>query len=78
MASQRSSTFGGGTFDISLLSIDDDVFEVLATASDTHLGGGDWGNGVMDHFIKAHDTKTGPDVSQNQHAFGKLNGEAKL
>ncbi|KAH9911205.1 heat shock protein 70 family [Fomitopsis serialis] len=43
---------GGGTFDVSLLSIDDGVFEVLATAGDTHLGGEDFDNRVMDYLIK--------------------------
>jgi molecular chaperone DnaK (HSP70) len=43
----------GGTFDVSLLSIDDGVFDVLATADDTYLGGEDFDNHVMDHFTKA-------------------------
>lgn len=43
---------GGGTFDVSLLSIDGGVFEVLATAGDTHLGGEDFDNRVIDHFVK--------------------------
>lgn len=68
---------GGGTFDVSLLSIDDGVFEVLATAGDTHLGGEDFDNRVMDHFIKAYKTKTGTDVSQNQRALGKLKREVE-
>jgi len=54
---------GGGAFDVSLLSIDDGVFEVLATASDTHLGGEDFDNRVVDHFIKPFKTKTGTNVS---------------
>jgi len=43
---------GGGTFDVSLLSIDKGVYEVLATSGDTHLGGEDFDNRVMDYFIK--------------------------
>ena len=43
---------GGGTFDVSVLSIDNGVFEVLATAGDTHLGGEDFDQRVTDHFIK--------------------------
>merc|ERR1712038_1082736 len=43
---------GGGTFDVSLLSIDDGVFEVKATAGDTHLGGEDFDNLLVDHFVK--------------------------
>ena len=68
---------GGGTFDVSLLSIDDGVFEVLATAGDTHLGGEDFDNRVMDHFIKTHKTKTGTDLSQNQRALSKLKREVE-
>jgi len=43
---------GGGTFDVSLLTIDNGVFEVLATDGDTHLGGEDFDQKVMDYFIK--------------------------
>ena len=68
---------GGGTFDVSLLSIDDGVFEVLATAGDTHLGGEDFDNRVMDHFSKAYKTKTGTDISQNHRALGKLKREVE-
>ncbi|KAF8287734.1 HSP70-domain-containing protein [Clavulina sp. PMI_390] len=68
---------GGVTFDVSLLSSDDGVFEVLATASDTHLGGEDFDNCVMDRFIKLYQTKTSTDVSSNQRALGKLKREAE-
>ncbi|KAG6920083.1 hypothetical protein DXG01_010151 [Tephrocybe rancida] len=63
---------GGGTFDVSLLSIEDGVFEVLATAGDTHLGGEDFDNRVIEHLVKVYKTKTGTDVSRNQRAMGKL------
>merc|ERR1711944_313780 len=43
---------GGGTFDVSILSIDDGIFEVKATAGDTHLGGEDFDNRLVDHFVK--------------------------
>ena len=43
---------GGGTFDVSLLSIDDGVFEVKATHGDTHLGGEDFDNRLVQHFIQ--------------------------
>lgn len=69
--------FGGGTFDVSLLSIDDGVFEVLATAGDMHLGGEDFDNRIMDHLIKADNTKTGTDVSQNMRTLGKLKREVE-
>ncbi|KAF8662763.1 hypothetical protein AX16_001121 [Volvariella volvacea WC 439] len=68
---------GGGTFDVSLLSIEDGVFEVLATAGDTHLGGEDFDNRVMDYFIKLYKKKTGTDVSKNLRALGKLKREVE-
>ncbi|KAI5452986.1 ATPase with role in protein import into the ER [Naganishia albida] len=68
---------GGGTFDVSLLSIEEGVFEVLATAGDTHLGGEDFDNRVMAYFIKQYKTKTGTDVSKNNRALGKLKREVE-
>ena len=68
---------GGGTFDVSLLSIDDGVFEVLATAGDTHLGGEDFDNRVIDYLIKSYKKKTGTDVSKNLRALGKLKREVE-
>jgi heat shock protein 5 len=68
---------GGGTFDVSLLSIDDGVFEVLATAGDTHLGGEDFDNRVIDYLVKSYKKKTGTDVSQNLRAMGKLKREVE-
>ncbi|KAK7045728.1 ATPase with role in protein import into the ER [Paramarasmius palmivorus] len=68
---------GGGTFDVSLLSIEDGVFEVLATAGDTHLGGEDFDNRVIDYFVKSYNKKTGVDVSKNQRALGKLKKEVE-
>jgi hypothetical protein len=68
---------GGGTFDVSLLSIDDGVFEVLATAGDTHLGGEDFDQRVMDHLIKQYKKKTGTDASTNLRAMGKLKREVE-
>ncbi|KAF7375953.1 Heat shock protein 70 [Mycena sanguinolenta] len=67
---------GGGTFDVSLLSIEDGVFEVLATAGDTHLGGEDFDNRVMDHLTKSYKKKTGTDVTGNARALGKLKRES--
>lgn len=43
---------GGGTFDVSLLAIDEGVFEVKATAGDTHLGGEDFDNRLLNHFVQ--------------------------
>lgn len=69
---------GGGTFDVSLLSIEDGVFEVLATAGETHLGGEDFDNRVIDYLVKNYNKKTGTDVSKNQHAMSKLKKAAEL
>ena len=68
---------GGGTFDVSLLSIDDGVFEVLATAGDTHLGGEDFDNRVIEYMLKQYQKKTGTDVSKNLRALGKLKREVE-
>jgi hypothetical protein len=68
---------GGGTFDVSLLSIEDGVFEVLATAGDTHLGGEDFDNRVIDYFVKEYKKKSGSDVSANKRAMGKLKREVE-
>ncbi|KAG2006028.1 heat shock protein [Coprinopsis cinerea AmutBmut pab1-1] len=68
---------GGGTFDVSLLSIDDGVFEVLATAGDTHLGGEDFDNRIIEYLTKQYKKKTGTDVSRNLRALGKLKREVE-
>ncbi|KAF7321453.1 hypothetical protein MKEN_00665800 [Mycena kentingensis (nom. inval.)] len=68
---------GGGTFDVSLLSIEDGVFEVLATAGDTHLGGEDFDNNVIEYLVQTHKRKTGVDVRSNARAMGKLKREAE-
>ncbi|KAJ7647585.1 heat shock protein 70 family [Roridomyces roridus] len=68
---------GGGTFDVSLLSVEDGVFEVLSTAGDTHLGGEDFDNRVADHLIKTYEKKTGRNVSNDQRALGKLKREVE-
>jgi heat shock protein 5 len=68
---------GGGTFDVSLLSIQDGVFEVMATAGDTHLGGEDFDNRIIDHLVSQYKTRTGIDVSTNLRAMSKLKREAE-
>ncbi|KAL2856048.1 Hsp70 protein-domain-containing protein [Aspergillus pseudoustus] len=68
---------GGGTFDVSLLSIDDGVFEVLATAGDTHLGGEDFDHRVMDYFVKQYNKKNNVDVTKDLKAMGKLKREVE-
>jgi heat shock protein 5 len=68
---------GGGTFDVSLLSIDNGVFEVLATAGDTHLGGEDFDHRVMDYFVKQYNKKNNTDVKKDLKAMGKLKREVE-
>jgi heat shock protein 1/8 len=63
---------GGGTFDVSLLTIDDGVFEVKATAGDTHLGGEDFDQRMMEHFVREFKSKTKKDISKNDRALRRL------
>jgi heat shock protein 5 len=66
---------GGGTFDVSLLTIDSGVFEVIATNGDTHLGGEDFDNRVLDFLIKKIKKTHNQDVSKNKGAIQKLKTE---
>ena len=66
---------GGGTFDVSLLTIDNGVFEVLATNGDTHLGGEDFDQRTMEYFIKLIKKKTGKDLRKDNRAVQKLRRE---
>ncbi|XP_070581942.1 endoplasmic reticulum chaperone BiP-like [Ptychodera flava] len=68
---------GGGTFDVSLLTIDNGVFEVVATNGDTHLGGEDFDQRVMEHFIKLYKKKKGKDVRKDNRAVQKLRREVE-
>ncbi|KAL1822300.1 hypothetical protein ACET3Z_009078 [Daucus carota] len=68
---------GGGTFDVSILTIDNGVFEVLATNGDTHLGGEDFDQRIMEYFIKLIKKKHGKDISKDNRALGKLRREAE-
>lgn len=63
---------GGGTFDVSVLTIDAGVFEVRATAGDTHLGGEDFDNRLVTHFVDEFLRKHGKDVSGNKRALRRL------
>jgi L1 cell adhesion molecule like protein len=63
---------GGGTFDVSLLSIDEGVFEVKATAGDTHLGGEDFDNRMVSHFVNEFKRKHKKDISGNPRALRRL------
>lgn len=68
---------GGGTFDVSILTIDNGVFEVVSTAGDTHLGGEDFDHRIMDYFIKLIKKKHHVDVSKDGRALQKLRREAE-
>ena len=63
---------GGGTFDVSLLTIDDGVFEVRATAGDTHLGGEDFDNRMVDYFVLEFKKKYNKDLRENPRALRRL------
>lgn len=63
---------GGGTFDVSLLSIDEGVFEVKATAGDTHLGGEDFDQRMMDHFCKEFKRQHKLDITSSDRAVRRL------
>lgn len=68
---------GGGTFDVTLLTIDNGVFEVLATNGDTHLGGEDFDQRVMQYFIKAVKKRDGLDITTDKRALQKLRREVE-
>jgi L1 cell adhesion molecule like protein len=63
---------GGGTFDVSILSIEDGIFEVKSTAGDTHLGGEDFDNRIVDHFVKEFQRKHKKDITGNKRALRRL------
>ena len=68
---------GGGTFDVSLLSIEGGVFEVLATAGDTHLGGEDFDNKLVKYLTRVFKKNHDIDISTNKKAHSKLKREAE-
>jgi L1 cell adhesion molecule like protein len=63
---------GGGTFDVSLLTIEEGIFEVKATAGDTHLGGEDFDNRMVDYFLQDFKRRYRKDMSDNQRALRRL------
>ena len=68
---------GGGTFDISVLEIGDGVFEVKATNGDTHLGGDDWDNAVMDWIFAEFKSESGIDLTKQPDAVQRIKEEAE-
>merc|ERR1711913_43983 len=63
---------GGGTFDVSILTIEDGIFEVKSTAGDTHLGGEDFDNRLVDHFVNEFKRKHKKDIKGNKRAVRRL------
>lgn len=68
---------GGGTFDVSLLTIDNGVFEVVATSGDTHLGGEDFDQRLTEHFVKVFKKKNNKDIKDDPRSMQKLKGEVE-
>lgn len=63
---------GGGTFDVSILAIEDGIFEVLATSGNTHLGGEDFDNRLVDHCVKEFAKSSGINANSNKRAMRRL------
>jgi len=63
---------GGGTFDVSILTIEDGIFEVKSTAGDTHLGGEDFDNRMVTHFVQEFKRKYKKDLATNKRALRRL------
>ena len=63
---------GGGTFDVSILTIEDGIFEVKSTAGDTHLGGEDFDNRMVNHFVQEFKRKHKKDMATNKRALRRL------
>ena len=68
---------GGGTFDVSLLTIDEEIFEVKATAGNTHLGGEDFDNRLVQHFIEEFKRKHKKDIRQSNRSLRRLRNQCE-
>jgi molecular chaperone DnaK len=68
---------GGGTFDVSILDINDGVYEVVATSGDTELGGDDWDKAISDYLLSEIKKSSGVDLSTNNMALQRLKDEAE-
>ena len=68
---------GGGTFDVSILELGDGVFEVLSTNGDTHLGGEDFDNRIVNHFLEVFKKEEGIDLKKDSAAMQRLKDEAE-
>ena len=63
---------GGGTFDVSVLTIEEGIFEVKSTSGDTHFGGEDFDNRMVNHFITEFKRKHKKDITSNKRAVRRL------
>lgn len=68
---------GGGTFDVSILELGDGVFEVKSTNGDTHLGGEDFDNRIVNHFLEVFKNNEGVDLKNDKAAMQRLKDEAE-
>lgn len=68
---------GGGTFDVTILTVEDGVFDVKSTTGDTHLGGEDFTNRIVDHFVEEIKIKHGLNLSENKKAMGRIRKECE-
>jgi len=68
---------GGGTFDVSILSVDNDTFEVRATSGDSRLGGDDWDGHLMSHLLRLFKEREGIDLSNDRHALQRMKEAAE-
>ena len=68
---------GGGTFDVSILNVNEGALEVKATNGNTHLGGEDFDNKIMEYCIKEYYDETGNDISKNEKAKRKLKNQCE-
>ena len=80
MSSERNVLIfdlGGGTFDVSILTIEDGIFEVKSTSGDTHLGGEDFDNRLVNHFQQEFKRKHKKDMTTNKRALRRLRTAAE-
>ena len=68
---------GGGTLDVSLLNLNNGIFEVMAAAGDNRLGGQDFNQYILEHLVKALSAKLGFDVAQDSESMRALREEAE-
>jgi heat shock 70kDa protein 1/2/6/8 len=69
---------GGGTFNVALLTIEEGIFEVKAVAGDTHLGGEDFNNRLVNHFVQEFKRRFKKDISSNTRAICRLRKQCEL